>query len=565
MIDYSQKRAGVYFETQDNSQYDTGTIVASTALITPTVKGKAFQPRVVSTMSEYANYFGTAFKSGSQYYEYQGSLLAQLHFENGGQPLLVVPIKSGSYASATSNIPNPTSGSFSFTLETLSEGSIMNNIGGEIANSNGTLVSGSSNNVRWEVSNSNATKGTFDLTIRRGDDNNKNKTVLESYSGLSLDPTNQNFVSNVIGDVTYNYDATNKVLQKVGSYNNKSKLVRVSAINATPDYLDNAGVAKAIFTGSFPINGSGSFSGGTDGTISHPQLFGELISGTNSQGFTASTDAYDKAIDLLSNKDEYKFSVLYTSGVTANTHPTIVQKALDMVIERDDCFYVIDPSEYGKQPSEVITVASGFDTDKGAMYYPHSQIRSANLNKDVWVLPSTVVAGAIAYSDSVSSPSFAPAGYNRASLSRVRNVQQKVGSSLNKSFFNGNVNLIEPMSGLYVILSQNTLKQKSTALDRVNVVRMLINVKDYISEEGRKILFEANIDKIRTLFVQNINNYLGKLIEKGEIAFGKISTIEDNASFDRSEFPLTLEITPAKSIEKIIVRIVINETGVTFQ
>jgi hypothetical protein len=562
MVDYSLKRAGVYFETYDQSKYQVGTPVIGSAIITPTVKGKTLFPKAVYSMAEYANYFGTSFKSGSNYYEYQGSLLAQNYFSNGGDSLLVVPIRSGSYSPATSSVLNIITGSV-FTLETLSDGAVLNNLAGEIANSSGSLLLGSADNIRWEISTVNVAKGTFNLIIRRGDDNVKNKIILETYNDLSLDPTNSNYILKAIGDYVYNYDATNAVLQKSGSYPNVSKYVRVSSTVNLPDYLDNSGVAKTAFTGSLPVISSGSFGGGSDGAILHPQLFFENISATNAQGYSSTTTAYDKAISLLSNKDDYQYNLLFLSGITANTHPLIVTSALAMVQDRGDAMVIIDPSEYGKQPSDVITIAGGFDSSYGAMYYPHVQLQSSSLNRNVWCPPSTVVAGVFAYSDRTTSPSFAPAGYDRASLNSVLDVQIKVGSLNKDALFTGNVNLISPFDRGFVILSQNTLQLKSTALDRINVQRMLIKVKTFALTEGKKILFEPNVNRTRILFINLLNNYLGKLIEKGEIFDGKAIVFDDNTSFDRSEFPVNLEIIPAKSIEKIIVKLFVNETGVS--
>ena len=186
----------------------------------------------------------------------------------------------------------------------------MNNVGAEIVNSSGSLLLGSADNIRWEISTVNVAKGTFNLIIRRGDDNAKNKIILETYNDLSLDPTNSNYILKAIGDYVYNYDATNAVLQKSGSYPNISKYVRVSSTVSLPDYLDNSGVAKTAFTGSLPVISSGSFGGGSDGSILHPQLFFENISATNAQGYSSTTTAYDKAISLLSNKDDYQYNLL---------------------------------------------------------------------------------------------------------------------------------------------------------------------------------------------------------------------------------------------------------------
>jgi hypothetical protein len=565
MQNYSNKRAGVYFEEVDKSAYSTGTVTVGSAVITPTVKGKTFVPRTVTNMFEYEDYFGTTFKSGSDYYEYLGSLLAKNYFANGGDTLLVVPIKSGSYSSATSNVPNFT-GSTTFTLNTLSDGAIMNNSGSEVAGSSGSLTLGTSDNIRWEVTNVSSGSGTFTLLIRQGDDNAKRKVILEQFNDLSLDPKSSTYISKVIGDYTYNYDTTNKVLQQSGSFVNNSKYVRVESVTMkTPDYFDTSGVAKSIFTGSLPVISSGSFSGGSDGVVVHPQAFFENISATNAQGFDGTTTAYETAIGLLSNPDEYKYNLLFLPGIMASTHPTTVSKALAMIESRGDALLIVDPVPYNKQPSDVISVAQGYDSSYMALYYPHVQIKSANLNKNVWCPPSTVVAGVFAYSDKVSSPAFAPAGYNRGSLNSLTGIQAKFGADNKDSLFVNNVNLIAPFDkNVYVILSQNTTQLKPTALDRIAVRRLEFKIKNFVQEIAPKYLFEPNSSTTRLQFVSELNREFGRMIEKREAYDIVARVIEDNASFDRSELPVVIEISPLKAIEKIIVQLVLNETGVKF-
>jgi Phage tail sheath protein subtilisin-like domain len=565
MQNYSNKRAGVYFEEVDKSAYSTGTVTVGSAVITPTVKGKTYLPRTVTNMFEYEDYFGTTFKSGSDYYEYLGSLLAKNYFDNGGDSLLVVPIKSGSYSPATSNVVNFT-GSTSFTLETLSDGAIMNNSGSEIVGSSGSLSLGTSDNIRWEVSNVNSGSGTFTVLVRQGDDNTKRKTILEQFNDVSLDPKSTTYISRVIGDYTYNYDSVNKVLQQSGSFQNNSKFIRVATVDLkTPDYFDTSGVAKSIFTGSLPIISSGSFGGGSNGSVAQPQLFFENISATNSQGFGSTTDSYDVAIGLLSNPDEYKFNLLFLPGITASTHGTIVSKALAMVESRGDSLLIVDPVEYNKQPADAISVAQGFDSSYMALYYPHVQIKSVNLNKNVWCPPSTVVAGVFAYSDKVSSPAFAPAGYNRGSLNSLTGIQAKFGADNKDSLFTNNVNLIAPYDkNVYVILSQNTTQLRPTALDRIAVRRLEFKIKNFVQEIAPKYLFEPNSSTTRLQFVSELNREFGRMIEKREAYDIVARVIEDNASFDRSELPVVIEISPLKAIEKIIVQLVLNETGVKF-
>jgi hypothetical protein len=151
-----------------------------------------------------------------------------------------------------------------FVLETLAEGVVMNNSGAEVGN--GALANGTRDNVRWEIASSNSGSGVFSLIIRKGSDTHKNKSILETWGNLSLDPKAPNYIERVIGNTSYSIveDGSDSYVQSSGEYSNKSKYVRVSAVNyKTSEYFDNAGNAKAAFTSSLPQIGSGSFSGAT--------------------------------------------------------------------------------------------------------------------------------------------------------------------------------------------------------------------------------------------------------------------------------------------------------------
>ena len=164
---------------------------------------------------------------------------------------------------AASNI-GPSSSSF--TLETLSDGNIMNSTGSGVATgANGTLTSGSADNFRWEITSPNTSSGVFSLLIRQGNDTSTSKQVVETFSNLSLDPLATNYISKVIGDQvqTVRGTGTGVYLQSSGSYRNASRYVRVKSVDSpTPNYFDNNGVAKDIYTGSIPIAGTGAFGRG---------------------------------------------------------------------------------------------------------------------------------------------------------------------------------------------------------------------------------------------------------------------------------------------------------------
>ena len=155
---------GVSLNEIDNTFLTSQPIQAGAAIVGPTVKGPIEQPVLVTSYSEYTTMFGDIVESGSQNYSYFTSISAFNYFNYGGESLLVARIASGSYTSATSSAILNGQGTEAFSLETISEGVIMNNTSStEPELTGGGLVSGSKDNVRWEVNSSNTSVGKFDL------------------------------------------------------------------------------------------------------------------------------------------------------------------------------------------------------------------------------------------------------------------------------------------------------------------------------------------------------------------------------------------------------------------
>lgn len=319
---------GVFSRENDLSFITPAAGETSTALVGPAAKGPVGIPTVVRSYGEYLNVFGGAFKSGSDYYTHFTTLTAEKYFEQGGSSLLVTRIGGASgnvFASATATVYSASNAWF--TLKTIAQGAHTTNSGSALAGSNNSLISGSADNVRWEITSKNAAQGTFSLVIRRGDDNEKNKIVLESYSNLSLDPKSDNYIAKKIGDQyqQLNADATVTVN---GDYPNASKYVYVSNVAyKTPDYFNNDGTAKPAFSSSFDglVIGSGSYHGAFEdgtGNLYQPSTaanFFENINATDTQGLTAAmytniNNTNASVATLLANKDAYKFNVLLTPG-----------------------------------------------------------------------------------------------------------------------------------------------------------------------------------------------------------------------------------------------------------
>ena len=575
---------GVFLNENDLSQITQGPVAAGAAVLGPTVIGPVNIPTLVTSYSQYKAIFGAAFVSGGANYEYLTSIAALNYFEQGGDSLLVTRVASGSYTSATASVVG-INGTSSFTLETLSVGTIMNSIGGTSVN--GSLPSGSSANVRWQITGVDTGSGVFSLVIRRGDDYNNSQTILETWNNLSLDPNQNNYIGYVIGDQTQTVrqDSTGDYyLQTSGSYANNSLYVRVSSVTQpTPGYFSQVGIAQNIYTGSMPAIGSGSVNGafgGASGVIfgslgKAPLNMFEAIPSTISSVGTPSTNIqgihpadYSIAINLLENTDAYDFNVVYAPGLTSQNASSQVSSLLLVAQGRGDNIAVIDMVGYGSQINTVISNAVSYDNSYGATYWPWVQIRSRETGKLNFVPASTLVPAVYEYNDKVSAEWFAPAGLNRGSLSTVLQPERKIGVNDRNLLYQGKVNPIATFPGVgTVIYGQKTLQQKPSALDRVNVRRLLIALKSYIGQLGEQIVFEPNTQVTRNKFLSQVNPYLESVQQRqGLYAFQVVMDETNNTPdvVDRNQLVGTIYLQPTKTAEFIQLDFNILPTGTSF-
>jgi len=571
---------GVLARENDQSFITQQPVQVGAALVGPTVKGPVEVPTIVTSYSDYQNRFGSTFESGSEVFTYFSSLTAYNYFNNGGNTLLVTRVVSGSVAEwdyASADVLAASASATAVTLEAIDKGALWNNSGGVTS---GSLDNGTIDNVRWQVVSNNTASGVFTLVVRRGDDSNNNPIVLETWNNLSLDPTQPNFVSRVIGDTKFNYNASENYLEVSGSYPNRSRYIRVASVNLlTPSYLDNAGNAKDQYTGSIPVVGSGSangsFTGGTGSNISAYTGGGNYYykAGTASGAVNGVTQGligadYDNMLDLLANQDDYAFNVLLTPGLFNSAHASQTTTAINNTQGRGDSIYVLDPIVYGSTIADTNTQAASRNTSYAAMYWPWLQTIDPDSGQNVWVPASTMIGGVYAYNDSVSEPWFAPAGINRGGLGNVIRPERKLTQSNRDSLYENNVNPIASFPGVgTVVYGQKTLQRQASALDRVNVRRLLIALKGYISQVSQTLLFEQNTAATRNNFLAAVNPYLESVQQRqGLYAFKVVMDDSNNTPdvIDRNQLVGAIYLQPTKTAEFIILDFNVLPTGATF-
>jgi len=585
---------GIVAIENDQSFISQTPVVAGAAIIGPTVTGRVGIPTLCTTYSDYLSKFGDTFTSGSSSYSYLTSLSAYNYFSlagSNGPSLLVTRVVSGStshWSPATSSFisssAHPSGSPYNtntFILETLSQGEILNSEGP--TGPGNTLLSGSKYNFRWQIINPNVNTGTFSLIIRQGNDSIVQPTTLQTFGPLSLDPYSPNYIERVIGNqiesVTQDPSTGEYYTQLSGSYPNQSIYVRVKQVNQlTPNYFNNLGVPNPQYTGSLPIASSGSFGGGKGNNLPAgiAANYYETITDSNIQGLIPNN--YTESISLLANQEAYSYNLLTLPGLIAD--PTsfplsnaVIKQVIKVVENRGDSMAVIDVAKYGETLSNVVSNVSDKDTSYAAAYYPWLKTPNPNIaGQLLWVPASTLIPRVYKQNDLISFPWFAPAGTSRGIINTAVQTEKILTKANRDSLYQVNINPIATFpTALGVpsitVFGQKTLQKKASALDRVNVRRLLITVKRYVTQIANSFLFEQNNATTRNNFLSLVNPYLALIQQQeGLNAFQVIMDESNNppSVVDNNQMVCQIYLQPTKSAEFILLDFNILPTGATF-
>jgi phage tail sheath protein FI len=188
--------------------------------------------------------------------------------------------------------------------------------------------------------------------------------------------------------------------------------------------------------------------------------------------------------------------------------------------------------------------------------------------KYVWVPASTLIPGVYANNDNISAPWFAPAGINRGGLSTVLRAQYKLTQNQKDDLYTNNINPINtfPKQGV-VVFGQKTLQKGNSSLDRVNVRRLLIELKGYIGQLADNIVFEQNTSQTRFSFTNKVDPYLKSIQQRQGLYAYKIVMDESNNGpdvIDRNQLVGQIYIQPTRTAEFISLDFVLLPTGANF-
>jgi hypothetical protein len=495
--------------------------------------------------------------------------------------------------------------------------------------------------------------GVFTVVVRAYSDTNRRKTVYETYSNVTLDPSSVNYIYRVIGDRHITIGNDGKVTE-TGDWANKSKYIRlvnserdttispekityqavpyghapyklpvsgstaaqsvlipaVTYIGATSTQFggidldnntDNAIYVKPLpigaptgsnvgysldTTNGYALTGSAAtdvavrnfivaFQEGWDGSNPTTQIkkAGD-ITNNNTQGFdctsltSSGSIAYLKQINALSNADEYDIQMVVTPGLNYQDHTALVNRVLDMVTDRGDAFYIVEGVGYNGTINEVRSQAGEIDSNYAGMYYPWVKTIDVNTNRLIAIPPSTLLPAVYAANDRVAAEWFAPAGLNRGGLSGAVAVLNKLTQTDRDNLYEDKVNPICQFPGQGIVaFGQKTLQDRPSALDRINVRRLLLTVRKYIASTSRYLIFEQNTSTTRNRFLNIVNPYLEGIQQRqGLYAFKVVMDESNNTpdSIDRNFLNGAIYLQPTKTAEFIQIDFNILPTGATF-
>jgi len=313
-----------------------------------------------------------------------------------------------------------------------------------------------------------------------------------------------------------------------------------------------------------PADGTYSLAGGSDGIPSDPDKQDELIIGSDIAftGMYAFSEPEQIDIDLI--------------AVPGHSSTSIVIELLRLCqYYRQDAMAIIDPP-FGLTVKEIVHWQNGshplnttrFDSDFGALYWPWVKYRDNHNRVDVWIPPSGAVMAVYARSDSFAAPWFAPAGVSRGLVPAISDVFSRP-TLAERDLMYGNRNAINPIVQFadfegFVVWGQKTLQRRPTALDRVNVRRLMFVIEKRIRQASRQLLFDPHDEQFRQQFISIADTILREIAVGRGIHDYIIQADEELNTpdvIDRNEFRARIGIQPIRAVEFIFIEFSVHRTG----
>ena len=309
--------------------------------------------------------------------------------------------------------------------------------------------------------------------------------------------------------------------------------------------------------------------------------FKQISVGDNTQDY-ANSDyyAYLLGIQTFSNPEAVNINVFATPGIDYVNNSNLVEQAINMVeFDRADSIYIVTTPDYNLYvptasdsqlliyPTEAVDnlVNAGIDSNYTATYYPWVLTRDTVNNTQIYIPATAEVCKNLALTDNIAFPWFAAAGYTRGIVSAVK-ARKKLTQEDRDTLYQGRINPIATFSDVgTVIWGNKTLQIRESALDRINVRRLLLQARKLISAVSVRLLFEQNDQKVRQDFLDAVNPILDAIRRDRGLYDFRVTVSSDPADLDRNQLTGKIYIKPTKALEFIDITFYITPTGASFE
>jgi len=280
--------------------------------------------------------------------------------------------------------------------------------------------------------------------------------------------------------------------------------------------------------------------------------------------------AYLDGINTFANPEAVDINLFATPGINFETHSSLVNQAIDIIEnERADSLYIINsPNITGTTGADQIVDsldAVSIDSNYSATYWPWIQVRDTDNATQLYIPPTGEVLKNIALTDNVAYPWFAPAGYTRGLVNAIK-ATKKLTNDERDTLYKNRINPIATFADTGTIIWGNkTLQVKESALDRINVRRLLLRARKLISAVAVRLLFEQNDEQVRQEFLRLVNPILESIKKERGLTEFKVTVSNDPEDIDANTLRGKIYIKPTRSLEFIDLEFIITPTGASFE
>ena len=330
--------------------------------------------------------------------------------------------------------------------------------------------------------------------------------------------------------------------------------------------------------------GQSQFQKGSCPTFRYPSATGwgafrQITVGNNTEDY-ANSDYYAYLLgqQTFSNPEAVNINLFVTPGIDAVNHGDLVGSAIEMIeFNRADSLYICTTPDYQMfvpsttnpsdliYPQEAVDSLVNIDSNYTATYYPWILVRDSVNNTQIYLPPTGEVVKNLALTDNIAFPWFAAAGYTRGIVNAIK-ARKKLTQEDRDVLYQGRINPIATFSDVgTVIWGNKTLQVAQSALDRINVRRLLLQARKLISAVSVRLLFEQNDQKVRQDFLNAVNPILDAIRRDRGLYDFRVTVSSDAADLDRNQMTGKIYIKPTKSLEFIDITFYITPTGASFE